>query len=76
MLQLLRSIFVYKPIQILLTIIKIKLMDSTSKQEAKRVFVLGALGAGKSTVLNNISAAGMSTDCVRFAASNSTAACT
>ena len=51
-------------------------MDSTSKQEAKRVFVLGALGAGKSTVLNNISAAGMSTDSVRFAASNSLAGCT
>ncbi len=51
-------------------------MWSTSKQEAKIVFVLGALGAGKSTVLNIISAAGMSNDKVRFAASNSLNGCT
>lgn len=51
-------------------------MYTTSKKEAKRVFVLGALGAGKSTSLNIISAAGMSNDKVRFVASNSLEGCT
>ena len=52
------------------------MVEPSSKKELKRVFVLGALGAGKSTTLNIISAAGVSEKKVRFVASNSLHGCT